>query len=221
MRKTLIIIGTLLVSVLLVLGACAPASAPEEEEMVTEEEVAPAKVPAPAWEVSVESAKTESHLDMRLGGSLQQTTEFYLGDPNMTFLVVGFSLKAMTENNTVDIEEVIVVHSEFGCFHPVGLHISKPMSDWKICTSGTGQIQVLAENEAKLGCDLYYNADNDYGIKNDDITSHHQSLGGSSIIFYQHPMFSFAYVVPSEAISRGQLWLQLRAAQSVKLVVTS
>jgi len=215
MKRT--VLSILVIGILLLTACRIPTTAPSIETPST-----PSATPVTesVWEVSVESAKTESSLYMEISAPRgRQTTEFYLKDPNTTFLLVSFSLRPMTEVNAVDMQEVIVTHSKSGRFYPIGLYIGKPNSDWKICTSGTCQLTVLSKTEVMVDYDLYYEADNDYGIKNDDLISHNESAT-TTVTFFQPPMFTFAYVIPSEDIGSGQLWLELPGSQPVELVVS-
>lgn len=151
--------------------------------------------------------------------------KFYMEDPNMTFLLVSLSLKPMGEDDTVDMQEVIVTHSESGSvYHPVGLCGGDPLlEDWDIIgTSGACQIRTQSVGEVVIIADLSYDADNDYGLKNDSRIKSIEKISGT---FYSwakegHPMLTFAYVVPFENISSGQLWLELPDSEPVPIVAT-
>jgi len=149
--------------------------------------------------------------------------KFYPEDPNMTFLLVSLSLKPMGEDDTVNMQEVIVTHSESGSvYHPVGLSgaVSSP-EDWDIIgTSGTCQIRVQSVGEVVIIVDLSYDADNDYGLKNDSRIKSIEKISGTfySRVYHEGPVLIFAYVVPFENISSGQFWLELPDSEPVPIV---
>ena len=226
------ILLSILVIGIILLAACgetttAPAPAPAPAQIpITTPAPAPTDKPTSApvtesvWEVIIDSVKSEASLYMEVPVPQgRETIEFYLEDPNSIFLLVSFSLRPKTKDNTVDMQEIIVTHSKSGHFYPIGLYIGKPNSDWKICTSGSCHLEVLSDKEVTVDYDLYYEADNDYGIKNDDLVSHNESAT-TTVTLFQPPMFTFAYAIPHESISGGQLWLELPSSQPVELVIT-
>lgn len=231
--KQRLIIG--LVAVVALVGAmvaCAPApgEVTPPEEGVPQGEVAPPpeeeapQITESVWEATVESAKIESSLLITLegpyipGGRVTEEFNFYLEDPRMAFVVVSFSLRPTGDENTVDSQAIILTDAKESSFQPVALKWSS--ESWEFCTSGSYQIQVLAENEANLDGVVGYDADNDYGIENDRGLLKTSRVFSSTITQDPGPlMFHFAYVVPSDTVETGQLYLQLPGSEPVELEV--
>ncbi len=212
MRKTLIIPGTLLVAILLVLGACTTSDELTSEPTTGQESY-----------LIVISTRTESILVAQERDPFSHTiieTEYFLDDPQKLFLTVTFWVKPATVNRTINIEDIVLVSGASDRFYPVGLRTKE--SPWDIFTSGTIQLKFPSENQnqVELIYDSQYDSTNSYGLKNNRYEGSTEHSGSMLVTFTTgDTALILAYVVSSESISSSHFQLELPDSQPVELEV--
>lgn len=180
------------------------------------------------------------------GTPLPESCSFYLFEREKTFLVVRLLLRSTAGGNTMGLQDIIVHHSELGDFHPVGLRVDgvdgltavyevkykheesvmriktfrvRAGENWDfIFTDNGGTCVVHRLGDVVL---FYINVsyiDGHYGMKNNCGMA---TITGTSAGVVTLDPFDLAYVVPSQCISSGQLWLELPYSQPVELEVVT